>query len=171
MNNHPIPCQAGRVASLHLHPSIAGEPLVAVDEVKFVEAKGIEGDLRYFGKISRSSGAPTRRQVTLMERERIAEHAQALGLKTIPAGAVRANVETRDIDLVALLGREIEIGEARLLLYAPRDPCQKMDALCRGLRERMLNQRQGVLAQVRRSGNVRIGDRIRLVPPAGEPIG
>ena len=45
---------------------------------------------------------------------------------------------------------------------APRDPCEKMDAICRGLRDLMMENRQGVLAQVIRSGRIKIGDSIRL---------
>jgi MOSC domain-containing protein YiiM len=99
--------------------------------------------------------------VTLIEREQIAEHAAALGLQSIPAGAVRSNIETAGINLIALLGRQVEIGEAVLLPYAPRDPCAKMDAICQGLRQRMMDQRQGVVAEVVRSGKIRVGDSIR----------
>jgi len=98
-----------------------------------------------------------------MEREQIAEHAVALGMKSIAPGLVRSNIETTSIDLVALVGYEVEVGEAVLFLHAPRDPCEKMDKICQGLRERMLPNRQGVLAEVRRSGKVKVGDRIRLV--------
>jgi MOSC domain-containing protein YiiM len=42
-----------------------------------------------------------------------------------------------------------------------------MDAICKGLRERMLEDRQGVLAEVRRSGKVRVGDQIRVVAKPG----
>jgi len=129
--------------------------------MEVVVGKGIQGEPRYFGRI-RSNGEPALRQVTLMEREQIAEHATALGLGSIPPGAVRANIETICIGLVALIGREIQIGEAVLLLYAPRDPCEKMDAVCRGLRERMLNHRQGMLAQVIQPGRIRVGDEIRV---------
>jgi MOSC domain-containing protein YiiM len=135
-----------------------------VEAVEVVEAKGILGDERYFGRLSRESGKPTRRQVSLIEREQIAEHAAALGMSSIPAGAVRSNIETTGLNLVALLGRDIELGEAILRLDAPRDPCAKMDALCQGLRERMMNRRQGVLAEVVRSGRIRVGDPIRLRP-------
>jgi len=38
-----------------------------------------------------------------------------------------------------------------------------MDALCQGLRERMMNGRQGVLAEIRRPGIVRVGDPIRVL--------
>jgi MOSC domain-containing protein YiiM len=95
-----------------------------------------------------------------MEREQIDDHAKALGKDIVP-GAVRSNVETTGIDLVSLVGREVAIGDAVLYFVEPRDPCDKMDAVCQGLRERMLNNRQGVLAEVRRSGTVRVGDLIR----------
>jgi MOSC domain-containing protein YiiM len=160
MNAKDSPALPGRVASLHLHPPEPGAPLHAVEAVEVVEGRGISGDTRYFGRLSRDTGQPTRRQVTLIEREQIAEHAVALGLRSIAPGAVRSNIETTGINLIALLGLEIAIGEAVLRLYAPRDPCAKMDAICQGLRARMMNQRQGVLAEVVRSGNVRVGDRI-----------
>ena len=98
--------------------------------------------------------------MSLTEREQIAEHAAALGLLAVAPRAVRSNIEMAGINLIALLGREIEIGEAVLRLYAPRDPCAKMDAICQGLRARMMDQRQGVLAEVIRTGTVRVGDRI-----------
>lgn len=162
MNEHRVASRVGRVASLHLHPEQPGAPLESVDSIELVEAKGIQGDRRYFGRVSRNMGKPARRQVTLMEREQIAEHAAGLGLTEIAPGAVRSNVETTDINLVALIGQEVSIGEAVLFLYAPRDPCEKMDAICKGLRERMLKNRQGVLAEVRRSGKVRVGDEIKV---------
>jgi MOSC domain-containing protein YiiM len=131
-------------------------------QIEVIEAKGILNEPRYFGRKSRDSGEPSKRQITLMEREQIAEHAAAIGLETIPAGAVRSNIETTGIDLVSLIGKEVEIGEAILLLYGARDPCEQMDAICQGLRELMLNNRQGVLAQVIRSGKIQVGDRIRV---------
>lgn len=160
MNTNPSPALRGRVASLHLHPAEPGKPLQNVEAIEVVEAKGILGEPRYFGRVSRTSGEPSPRQITLIEREQIAEHASALGLETIPPGAVRSNIETVDLRLVELVGHQIEIGEAMLLLYAPRDPCEKMDAICQGLRELMMNHRQGVLARVVRSGKIRVGDAI-----------
>ena len=154
--------QQGRVASLHLHPATPGAPLKAVDQIELVEGKGILGEPRYFGRVSRETGRSSKRQVSLIEQEQIAEHAATLGLQSIVPGAVRSNIETAGIDLVALVGSEIEIGDAVLFLYAPRDPCAKMDAICQGLRELMMNNRQGVMAQVVRSGKVRMGDRIKV---------
>ncbi len=152
----------GKVVSLHLHPVKPGEPLQTVEQIELVESKGIFGEPRYFGRVSRDSGQPSKRQVSLIETEQIAEHAKSLGLLSIPPGAVRSNIETAGIKLVELVGNEIELGEAVLFLYAPRDPCAKMDAICHGLRELMMNDRQGVLAQVVRSGTVRVGDLITV---------
>jgi MOSC domain-containing protein YiiM len=134
----------------------------ATQQIEAIEAKGILNEPRYFGRKGRDSGQPSKRQITLMEREQIAEHATTLGLESIPAGAVRSNIETTGIDLVSLIGKEVEIGEAILLLYGPRDPCEQMDAICQGLRELMMNNRQGVLAQVIRSGRIQVGDCIRV---------
>lgn len=146
---------AGRVASIHLHPAKGGEPLTSVDIIHVVAGKGIEEDRRYFNRGSR-------RQVTLIECEQIADHAAAFGIVDFAPGEVRSNLETTGIDLIALLGQRVEVGEAVLDFYAPRTPCHKMDALCPGLRERMEDRRQGVLAQVVRGGAIRVGDAIRL---------
>ncbi len=158
MNNPVSP--SGRVASLHLHPPQPGTPLTAVDSIEVVADKGIAGEPRYFGRMSRDRGKPSRRQISLIEREQIAGHAAALGLETIPPGAVRSNIETEGINLVQLVGHEVQIGDAVLFLYAPRDPCEKMDAICQGLRELMMHDRQGVMAQVVRSGKINVGDTI-----------
>ena len=160
MNATTSPALPGRVASLHLHPAEPGAPLQAVEAVELIASRGIQGDTRYFGRLSRDTGQPTRRQVTMIEREQIAEHAATLDLPSIPPGAVRSNIETTGINLISLLGREVEIGSAVLLLHSPRDPCAKMDAICQGLRALMLNSRQGVLAEVVRSGTIRVGDSI-----------
>ena len=161
--------QVGRVASLHLHPQKSGEPLCAVDQIEVVAEKGIRGNPRKFGAMSRSTGQPSKRQVSLMEREQIGEHAVTLGLQSIPPGAVRSNIETVGIDLTGLIGREVRVGEATLFFYEARTPCEKMDRICNGLRSLMEDRRQGVLAQVVRSGVIRVGDEIALVSASAVP--
>ncbi|MEO6181722.1 MAG: MOSC domain-containing protein [Verrucomicrobiota bacterium] len=161
MNETSSPAPLGRVASLHLHPREGGKPFQTVAAIKVEKQKGIVGNPRYFGRLSRS-GDPSKRQVSLIEREQISEHATTLGLETISPGAVRSNVETTGANLVSLIGQEVQIGEAILLFYEARTPCSKMDELCAGLRELMRENRQGVLAQVIRSGRIEVGDAIFL---------
>ena len=105
------PKATGRIQSLHLHPDKTAQPMRAVESFEVIAEKGIVGNGRYFSRISRSSGQPSKRQLSLMEREQIDEHAVTLGLQSIPAGAVRVNIETTGIDLMALIGREVEIGD------------------------------------------------------------
>lgn len=151
----------GIVASLHLHPTQAGASFTGVSSIQAVAGKGIEGNPRYFERTSRSGG-PSRRQVSLIEREQVMQHAVALGLPEIAPGVVRANIETSGINLIQLIGRQVRIGDALLLFYEARLPCSKMDAICQGLRELMLHDRQGVMAEVLQSGTIRVGSSVRL---------
>lgn len=160
--NISTPIQIGRVASLHLHPKISGEPLTTVSQIEVEAEKGIVGEPRYFGRKSRSGG-PSKRQLSLISREQIAEHAATLGLEKISPGAVRANIETTGIDLISLIGCEVQIGEATVLFYEARMPCGQMDRICVGLRELMENGKQGVMAQVVKSGKISVRDKIQPI--------
>ena len=162
----PAELQAGRVASLHLHSLEAGAPMQNVDAIEVIAGKGIVGNARHFERRSRSTGEPSRRQVSLIEREQIAEHATTLGLEKIVPGAVRSNIETAGVKLASFIGQDVQVGEAVLRFYAPRTPCAKMDAICKGLRELMQNGRQGIMAEIVRSGKIRVGDPIQLVAPS-----
>jgi MOSC domain-containing protein YiiM len=144
-----------------LHPTEPGAALHSVESVGLITGKGLVGDNRYFAKLSKSTGQPSRRQVSLVAREEISEHAVALGLQSIPPGAVRANIETLGIDLLSLLGQRVAIGDAVLHFYESRTPCMKMDAICAGLRKLMENQRQGVMAEVVQAGRINVGDTLK----------
>ncbi|MGA2542261.1 MAG: MOSC domain-containing protein [Verrucomicrobiota bacterium] len=154
----------GTVASLHLHPARSGEALEPVAEIQVQAGQGIAGNPRYFDR-KRRDGTPSRRQISLIAREQIADHEAALGLAAgaIPPGAIRANIETCGVNLTQLVGRKIEVGEAILFFYETRKPCHKMDAVAPGLQRLMSDGRQGVMAEVVRSGRIRLGDPIREV--------
>lgn len=160
-----------RIASLHLHPTEGGAPFQNVQMIEVIAGEGIAGNPRYFSRKTRS-GEPSKRQVSLIEREQIAEHATALGLEKISPGVVRANIETLGVNLIDLIGKHVQIGDAILFFYEARLPCSKMDAICQGLRELMTNNRQGVLAQIIKSGTIRVGNTIKVcdapVPLAAE---
>jgi len=152
----------GRVASLHLHPAKGGNDMLPVEELVLEEGKGIVGNGRYYNR--QTHGQPSKRQVSLIEREQLAEHANTLGIDRIAPGQARSNIETEGIDLVRFVGKRLQIGEARIYVTVARDPCSKMDLICEGLRKLMDNSKQGVLAQVVKSGRVKPGDSISLCP-------
>lgn len=137
--------------------------MIEVAQLYLVAGKGIQEDKRYFGRKSRSTGQPSRRQVTLIERETIARHAAAFDVGVFHPGEVRSNIETTGIDLPSLVGRDVQVGEAIIHFYEPRTPCAKMDALLPGLRAAMEDGRQGVLAFVVKPGTVALGDVIRPI--------
>ena len=137
-----------------------------VAQIELVAGQGIQGEPRYFGRLSQSTGQPSRRQLSLIEREQIAEHATTLGCDVFVPGAVRSNIETTGVQLVPLVGRELQLGTAVIHVFAPRDPCAKMDSLCAGLRALMLPSKQGVMAEVVKPGIVRVGDAVTLLAPA-----
>lgn len=146
----------GRVASLHLHSELAGEGMQEALMVELIAGKGIAGNPRY-------SKRPTRRQVTLIEREILEEHAAVMGLDEIAPGVVRSNIETTGVWFRELIGKRVRIGSSAVLyLYEARIPCHKMDAVARGLRRLMEGGKQGVLAQVVVSGVIQTGDTITL---------
>ena len=153
------------MASLHLHPPQPGEPMLAATRVHVVAGKGVREDPRYFDRVHPATGEPNRRQLTLIEREQIQAHAAALSLAGIAPGAVRANVETMGIRLSDWLGQQALIGDAVVLIRAHREPCAKMDAVCAGLRALMAEGRQGVVAEVLRSGTIQVGDALRPFSP------
>jgi MOSC domain-containing protein YiiM len=141
--------------------------MVAVEQITLVAGKGIAEDARYFGR-RKANGEPNRRQVTLIEREQIGEHASVLGLTAIGPGRVRSNIETDGISLAECIGSRLQIGEAILFVHAPRTPCEQMEAIAPGLRKMMENDRQGVLAEVVRGGVVRVGDSVRVLEANSE---
>ncbi|MGZ4961264.1 MAG: MOSC domain-containing protein [Limisphaerales bacterium] len=151
----------GRVVSLHLHPEKAGQRMTDTSEIEVVVGKGIVGEPRYFERKNRS-GQPSRRNVTLIEREIIAQHAETLKANITP-GLVKSNVETAGVDLVSLIGNKVQIGDAILNFYEPRLPCDQMDRIIPGMRLLMCDKRQGVIAEIVKSGRIKIGDELRIV--------
>jgi MOSC domain-containing protein YiiM len=151
----------GRVASLHLHPEKAGGRMTDTNEIEVVVGKGIRGEPRYFERKSRS-GTPSRRNLTLIEREIVSQHATSLKAE-IPAGLVKSNVETIGVDLISLIGKKVQIGEAVLSFYEPRMPCDQMDRIIPGMRLLMCDKRQGVIAEVVESGRIKVGDELRIL--------
>jgi MOSC domain-containing protein YiiM len=135
-----------------------------VDLMTLVAGKGILGNTRYYNTVNKKTKKPNINHVSLIEREQINNHAVAVSIEKIDPGIVRSNIETSGIDLVSLVGKYILIGETAVLyFYKTRIPCWKMDVICDGLQNLMKSKRQGVIAEIIISGNIKIGDTLQII--------
>ena len=94
-----------------------------------------------------------------MDRETLADFGLA-------AGEVRENVTTSGLDLSELQrGRRLSVGEVELEVTGECTPCSRMDEISPGLQERS-EGRRGILATVRLTGSVSVGDGVRVLEEA-----
>ena len=129
------------------------EPMSPAETIRMIEGHGIEGD-RHAGR-----GSNNARQVLLMDRETLAE----FGLS---AGEVRENVTTSGLDLSKLqMGWRLSVGEVELEVTGECTPCSRLEEISPGLQERS-EGRRGILAAVKRSGSVSVGDGVRVLEKA-----
>lgn len=126
-------------------------PMVAVDEVRCVAGRGIEGD-RFFDFEPDYLG-----QVTFFAIESHEDLVRSLDCGDRPTSVYRRNVVTRGVDLNALIGVEFEIQGVRFAGTEEASPCGWMDqAFGPGAKE-ALRGRGGLRARVLTSGVLRPG--------------
>jgi MOSC domain-containing protein YiiM len=82
--------------------------------------RGLAGD-RWRGS---ATGA---RQVTLIAAEHLAAIASFLGRDSVPPEALRRNLVTQGVNLLALKGRRFRIGDALLEHSGECHPCSRME--------------------------------------------
>jgi MOSC domain-containing protein YiiM len=117
-------------------------------------AGGIDGD-RYAEDLGHWKGYPDQ-EVTLIE----AEDAETVGADPVD---LRRNVVTRGISLVALVGRQFEVGSTVLHGMRPCLPCEYLEGLTgrAGLKSQI---RGGLRARVVVAGGIKVGDAVRERP-------
>jgi MOSC domain-containing protein YiiM len=86
----------------------------------------------------------------------------------LQGGAARRNLETRGVDLQALVSRHFHIGEVVLHGNRPCEPCRYLDQVTGQPAKATLNGRGGLRASVITGGALRVGDSV-LVQPATWP--
>lgn len=124
------------------------QPMQKVAHARTIENFGLEGD--------RHAMPDSSRQVLLLEQETCVEY-------DFPVGAIRENITTRGIDLMALPGgTRLQIGDAVLELTKECEPCAMVNDVREGLREALKHER-GMLARVIAGGEMHIGSRIVIV--------
>ncbi len=149
----------GSVVSIHIAPS-ASQPTVAVDEVRAVPGKGLEGD-RYFnrdGTYSDKHGPD--REITLIEIETIEALAREHELE-LNTGDARRNIVTRSVPLNHLVGRDFRVGDLALRGVRLCEPCKHLASLTDEKVLPALVHRGGLRAQILTEGIIRPGDSVQ----------
>lgn len=133
-------------------------PMISKERVTAVAGAGLEGD-RYVtgaGTFSRRGGSG--RDLTLIEREALAELSnRGVGLDPLDA---RRNLIVAGIDLDALIGRRFRVGEVECRGARRCEPCAHLERLTEPGVLRGLVHRGGLRADLLTSGEIRVGDAI-----------
>jgi MOSC domain-containing protein YiiM len=144
----------GEVVSIHIVSQRHGVA-EAVERVTAQTNYGLEGDWR--SRRNRNG------QLTLIEAEVLEEVGHLLGAP-VPSGASRRQVVVRGIKLNELMGQRLRIGDVRVFVETPCDPCSRMEeTIGAGARE-VLEGRGGVRCFVLAGGELRVGDAIVQEP-------
>ena len=114
-----------------------------------------------------------KRQVTLIQHEYLAAVAGFLGLpEPIAPGRLRRNLVVKGLNLLALKGRQIQIGDEVLLdITGECHPCSRMEEELGPGGYNAMRGYGGLTAHIAQGGIIRVGDAVRVVaaPEAGTP--
>jgi MOSC domain-containing protein YiiM len=133
-------------------------PMEALESVRAVPGKGLEGD-RYFSGIGTFSRHPQRPdgEITLIEKEKLDAFAASSGL-AFTAHEARRNVVTEGVDLNSLVGKQFLLGEVLIQGLRLCEPC---DHLAKTTFPEIMNglvHQGGLRAQILSEGVIRVGD-------------
>jgi MOSC domain-containing protein YiiM len=148
------PMAPGRLVWIGVRPQRRAAVL-ELDHATLVAGRGVEGD-RYR---TTSNGG---RQVTLIERERVAAVASYLGRAVVPT-QLRRNLMVEGINLLALKGRRFRIGEALLEWSGECHPCSRMNEELGPGGYNAMRTHGGITARVLEGSIVRLGDPVMRV--------
>lgn len=139
----------------------AGEPMQEVTEVTAIVGQGLEGDRYAAGDGSFNKGNQGTRQVTLMN----AIFFEGSGFAFRES---RRNLFIEGVELMWLIGREFQIGTARLRGVKYCDPCQRPSKLSGNPAsfQAAFFDRGGLVVEVIESGVIKLGDEV-IPPPKG----
>lgn len=147
----------GKVVAISIARN-AGEPLESITYARAIEGAGLEGDRYARGEGSFNKGRQGVRQVTLI-------NAMFFAGTSFSFAESRRNIATEGVELMDLIGKEFDIGDARFRGVKYCDPCLRPSALAKK-KQRFRDaffDRGGLVAEVIRTGSIRLGDAI--VPP------
>lgn len=150
----------GIVAAICICPSAGGQ-MQEVESVEALAGLGLEGDRYSTGEGSFNRGNPGRRQVTFMN----GLFFKGSGFEYIDS---RRNIFTFGVELMWLIGREFQVGQARFRGVKYCDPCRRPSKLSRKTKnfQEVFFDRGGLVVEVLEGGLIKVGDKV-IPPPKG----
>ncbi len=130
------------------------QPMAIVQHATLAVESGLEGD-RYS-----SSGT---RQITLIQDEHLVAIGAYLGTGPVDPALIRRNIVVRGINLLALKGRQFQLGTAVLQATGECHPCSRMEEIFGPGGYNAVRGHGGITARVLTAGQVQPGDTLRRV--------
>lgn len=157
-----IVARVGCVAGIYLVEA-GGLPARAAGSATAVVGQGLLGDRYQTGAGEWSYDPRLCNDVTLIAVEALAAARTEQGVE-LEAGVSRRNVETRGVDLAALVGRLFRVGDVVLRGERPCEPCRYLDEVTGQSAKAALQGRGGLRATVVSGGQLRVGDVVEPQP-------
>jgi MOSC domain-containing protein YiiM len=130
-------------------------PMQTLPQVMVTRVAGLDGDAR---------GKPGKRQVTVMSVGQWQEACTAIDADLIWTTR-RANLLVEGLAFdSSMVGKQLIINGMRLVITGETDPCHKMDAQFKGLKQALWpDWRGGVCCTVISDGRINLGDELSLL--------
>jgi MOSC domain-containing protein YiiM len=145
--------EQGRVTAIHIAPERERLPH-PVERVRAHAGKGLEGNHYFF-----EQGAPAGNALTLIASEAVEAFVAETGIP-LTAQESRRNVETRGIDLNALVGKRFRVGEVECLGVELCEPCSHLASMTHREVLRGMVHRAGLNADILTDGEIAVGDAV-----------
>ena len=139
----------GRVTWIGLRPERRAE-MVSVERAE-LSASGLVGD----------HGRPGKRAVTLIQAEHLGVIAGLAGREVTPE-LLRRNIVVSGINLLALKGAVVALGDARIEISGPCHPCSRMEEALGHGGYSAVRGHGGMCATVFEPGAFAVGDAVSL---------
>lgn len=147
----------GKIIAICISPA-AGEPMCEINNVEAIAGAGLAGDRYSSGQGSFNKDKKGSRQVTLINSIFFAgtdfNYAES-----------RRNIIIEGVELMWLIGKEFQIGKARMRGIKYCDPCNRPSKLANKAQsfQKTFFDRGGLVAEILESGIIKVGDSI--IPP------
>ena len=141
----------GRIEHIFIAPEKAAQ-VQALPAVVAIAERGLKGD-RYSNELNRKNAG---QQVTLIEAEAIERFVAETGLAMAPHEP-RRNLVTRGIDLNALVGKRLKVGECELEGIELCEPCATWGRNTHMEVVRYFVHRGGLNARIVKGGTISVG--------------